>query len=62
MNNRRSFFKGLATFVSGIAAAKVAAYVPKKKTEINISDKITIHQDGKILINSKTDSGSKFIL
>ena len=27
-NNRRSFFKGLATFASGVAAAKVATYIP----------------------------------
>ena len=30
-NNRRSFFKGLATFVSGVVAAKVASYTPKKE-------------------------------
>ncbi len=32
-NNRRSFFKGLATFASGVAAAKVATYIPKKEVE-----------------------------
>ena len=30
-NNRRSFFKGLAAFASGVVAAKVASYTPKKE-------------------------------
>lgn len=44
-NNRRSFFKGLATFVSGVAAAKVASYVPKKeepKEEVLVTNTITL--------------------
>lgn len=49
-NNRRSFFKGLATFVSGVAAAKVASYIPKeeeKKEEVLVPSVLTIHHDGK---------------
>ena len=30
-NNRRSFFKGLAAFASGVVAAKAATYIPKKE-------------------------------
>jgi hypothetical protein len=49
-NNRRSFFKGLATFVSGVAAAKVATYIPKKeepKELMMVSSAITINHEGK---------------
>ena len=49
-NNRRSFFKGLATFVSGVAAAKVASYVPKKeekKEEVLVPSALTITHEGK---------------
>ena len=35
-NNRRSFFKGLAAFASGVVAAKVASYTPKKKEEMMV--------------------------
>jgi hypothetical protein len=48
-NNRRSFFKGLATFASGIAAAKVASYVPKKeepKEEQMVTSGFTIIHEG----------------
>lgn len=44
-NNRRSFFKGLAAFASGVVAAKVSAYVPKKeepKEELMVTSTITI--------------------
>ena len=30
-NNRRSFFKGIATFAAGVVGARVASYVPKKE-------------------------------
>ena len=60
-NNRRSFFKGLATFASGVVAAKVASYVPKKeepKEEILVPSTLTIHHGGKEyhpLVVEKTD-------
>jgi hypothetical protein len=44
-NNRRSFFKGLAAFASGVVAAKVASYTPKKeepKEEVMVSNAITL--------------------
>ena len=49
-NNRRSFFKGLATFASGVVAAKVASYVPKKeepKEEVLVPSALTIMHEGK---------------
>ena len=49
MNNRRSFFKGLAAFASGVVAAKVASYTPKKeepKEELMVSNTITITHEG----------------
>ena len=50
MKDRRSFFKGLATFASGVVAAKVAQYTPKKeekKEEVMVSSVLTIRHDGK---------------
>jgi len=49
-NNRRSFFKGLATFASGVAAAKVATYIPKKeekKETVFVPSTLTIMHEGK---------------
>lgn len=49
-NNRRSFFKGLAAFASGVVAAKVASYTPKKeepKEEVLVPSTLTIHHEGK---------------
>jgi len=49
-NNRRSFFKGLAAFASGVVAAKAATYIPKKeepKEEVLVPSNFTIHHDGK---------------
>jgi hypothetical protein len=49
-NNRRSFFKGLATFASGVVAAKVTSYIPKKeekKEELMVTNTITITHEGK---------------
>ena len=60
-NNRRSFFKGLAAFVSGVAAAKVSSYIPKKeepKEEVLVPSTLTIHHEGKEyhpLVVEKTD-------
>ena len=60
-NNRRSFFKGLAAFASGVAAAKVASYVPKKeesKEELLVSSTITIKHNNEEyhpLVVKKTD-------
>lgn len=46
-NNRRSFFKGLAAFASGIVATKVASYTPKKeKEEVLVTSAISIHHGG----------------
>jgi hypothetical protein len=61
-NNRRSFFKGLATFASGVVAAKVSAYVPKKeepKEVVFVPSVLTIHHEGKEyhpLVVEKTSS------
>lgn len=49
-NNRRSFFKGLAAFASGVVAAKAATYIPKKeepKETVFVPSVLTISQDGK---------------
>ena len=60
-NNRRSFFKGLAAFASGVAAAKVASYVPKKeepKEEPMVTSGFTIMHEGveyHPLVVKKTD-------
>ena len=60
-NNRRSFFKGLATFASGVVAAKAATYIPKKeekKEEVLVPSTLTIHHEGKDyhpLVVEKTD-------
>jgi hypothetical protein len=61
-NNRRSFFKGLATFASGIVAAKVASYTPKKeepKEEVLVPSTITVMHEGvqyHPLVVKKTDA------
>ena len=61
-NNRRSFFKGLATFASGVAAAKVATYIPKKeekKETVFVPNTLIIHHEGKEyhpLVVEKTSS------
>ena len=60
-NNRRSFFKGLAAFASGVVAAKVSAYVPKKeepKEEVLVPSVLTITHEGEQyhpLVVKKTD-------
>ena len=60
-NNRRAFFKGLATFASGVVAAKAATYIPKKeepKEEVLVPSVLTIMQDDKEyhpLVVEKTD-------
>ena len=49
-NNRRSFFKGLAAFASGVVAAKAAAYIPKKeekKETVFVPSALTIYHEGK---------------
>jgi hypothetical protein len=48
-NNRRSFFKGLAAFTSGVVAAKVTSYIPKKeelKEELMVTSGFTIMHEG----------------
>jgi hypothetical protein len=61
-NNRRSFFKGLAAFASGVVAAKVASYTPKKeepKEEVLVPSVLTITHEGEQyhpLVVKKTDA------
>ena len=50
MENRRSFFKGLAAMAAGVVGAKLSAYIPKKeepKEELLVSSTITLTHDGK---------------
>jgi len=62
MNDRRSFFKGLAAFASGVVTAKVASYTPKKeepKEQLMVSSTITLkHGDEEYhpLVVKKTDA------
>ena len=68
-NNRRSFFKGLATFASGVVAAKVASYTPKKeepKEEILVSNAITLIGPGgepyhPLVVKKVTYNGMEFV-
>jgi hypothetical protein len=61
-NNRRSFFKGLAAFASGVVATKVSSYVPKKeeqKEEVLVPSTITVNYEGEFyhpLVVKKTDA------
>ena len=61
MENRRSFFKGLAAFASGVVGWKIASYIPKKeepKEELLVSSQITITHEGEVyhpLVVKKTD-------
>jgi hypothetical protein len=61
-NNRRSFFKGLAAFASGVVAAKVASYTPKKeepKEDPMVTSHLTIVHEGveyHPLVVKKTDA------
>jgi len=67
-NNRRSFFKGLAAFASGVVAAKVSAYVPKKeepKEQLLVSSTITLNHEGKeyhpLVVEKTTYDGMEFV-
>ena len=67
-NNRRSFFKGLAAFVSGVVAAKVASYTPKKeepKEELLVSSAITLVHDGQefhpLVLRKTENDGMEYI-
>jgi hypothetical protein len=67
-NNRRSFFKGLAAFASGVVAAKAASYIPKKeepKEELLVSNGITITHEGKeyhpLVVEKTTYDNMEFI-
>ena len=67
-NNRRSFFKGLAAFASGVAAAKVASYIPKKeepKEQLLVSSAITLNHEGKeyhpLVVKKTTYDGMEFV-
>jgi hypothetical protein len=67
-NNRRSFFKGLAAFASGVVAAKVASYTPKeeeKKEELMVSSAITLkHGDEEyhpLVVKKTTYDGIKLV-
>lgn len=49
MENRRSFFKGISTFIGGVIAAKASTYIPKKeepKEELMVSSGITLNHNG----------------
>jgi hypothetical protein len=67
MKDRRSFFKGLAAFASGVVAAKVAQYTPKKeepKEVLMVSSAITLkHGDEEYhpLVVKKTDADGMII-
>ena len=68
MNNRRSFFKGIATFMSGVVAAKVASYTPKEekqKEELLVSSAITLSHDGQeyhpLVVKKTTYDGMEFV-
>jgi hypothetical protein len=62
-NNRRSFFKGLATFASGIVAAKVAAYTPKKQEDVLVTSSVTINHEGEeyhpLVVKKTNEDGFK---
>ena len=67
-NNRRSFFKGLAAFASGVVAAKVSAYVPKKeesKEVVLVPSSITITHEGKeyhpLVVEKTTYDNMEFV-
>jgi len=67
-NNRRSFFKGLAAFASGVVAAKAASYIPKKeepKEELLVSNGITITHEGKeyhpLVVEKTTYDNMEFV-
>jgi len=67
-NNRRSFFKGLAAFASGIVAAKVASYTPKKeepKEQLLVSSAITLNHEGEeyhpLVVKKTTYDGMEFV-
>lgn len=50
MENRRSFFKGLAAFATGVVATKVASYTPKKeepKEKLMVSSAVTLKHGDK---------------
>ena len=65
-NNRRSFFKGLAAFASGVVAAKAATYIPKKeekKETVFVPSALTIYHEGKEfhpLVVEKTEKDNSF--
>lgn len=60
-NNRRSFFKGMAVFASGVVGAKIGSYIPKKeelKEELMVTSTITIkhgNEEYHPLVVKKTD-------
>jgi hypothetical protein len=67
-NNRRSFFKGLATFASGVVAAKAASYIPKKeepKEQLLVSSAIILNHEGKeyhpLVVEKTTYDGMEFV-
>jgi hypothetical protein len=67
-NNRRSFFKGLAAFASGVVAAKVSSYTPKKeeqKETMLVSSAITLKHEGKeyhpLVVEKTTSDGDEMV-
>jgi len=68
MENRRSFFKGLAAFASGVVSAKVASYIPKKeepKEKLMVSNTITLKHGDKeyhpLVVEKTTYDGMKLV-
>jgi hypothetical protein len=68
MENRRSFFKGLAAFASGVVGAKVASYIPKKeepKEKLMVSSTITLKHGDKeyhpLVVEKTTYDGMKLV-
>jgi hypothetical protein len=67
-NNRRAFFRGLATFASGVVAAKASTYIPKKeepKEALMVSSTITLTHEGKeyhpLVVEKTTYDGMELV-
>jgi hypothetical protein len=68
MNDRRSFFKGLAAFASGVVTAKITSYIPKKeepKEKLMVSSVVTLKHGDKeyhpLVVEKTTYDGTELI-
>lgn len=67
MENRRSFFKGLAAFAGGVVSAKVTSYIPKKeeKEKLMVSSAVTLKHGDKeyhpLVVEKTTFDGMKLV-